>query len=314
MKKAAALLLCCALAGSAAAQSGSTEPRTFTNTEGKTLTDRITKYDSETQEVTFENSGKIPLAAFSPADQDFILHWNQINGFSSLMKFKIELKKSSWARMKHEQNVTPYYIDAVQIPGKKTPSHSIIELDDYQEYNVVYLEAEGYEITIRNLNFFPIENITVESKIFYEQEHYALPDSLFLTSENEYFDTVLTNKFRFRSETIPIIIPREDVLLNSEAALIVDHQVDRTRKVTSSNNSDDEYETEDGSETVEGFGDWEDHSRRRRGRVLGVWVRAGIKGLDGETVWREDASPSSLMDQWDSFETAGLVPEDSKAE
>lgn len=293
--------------------SAETEPRKFANKEGKTLTDRIVNYDSDEKIVTFEDNGKIPLDTFSEADQNYILHWNQVEGFNSTMRFKFEINKNSWARMKHEQNVTPYYIDAIQIPGKRSPNHHVVELEEYEEYNAVYLEAEGFEIKIRNQNFFPIENITVESKIFYEQEHYILADSMFLSSENEYYDTVTTNRFRFLSETVPIIIPREDVLLNSEAAIIVDHQVERNSLASTTDEEGEELDDPGGESDVDGFGEWDDHGRRRKGRVLGVWFRVGIKGLDGEMIWRNISSPSSLQDKWDSFETAGLpVPEEDE--
>ncbi len=289
------------------------EPRDFSNAEGKTLTDRIVKYDFEEREVTLETNGKIPLETFSPEDQKFILHWNQVEGFKSTMRFKLEVAKSSWARMKHEQNVTPYFMDAIQIPGKRTPNHNIIMVEDYEEYNAVYLEAEGFEIKLRNQNFFPLENLVVESKIFFEQEQYILPDSLFVSAESEYYDTVLTNKVRALTETIPIIIPREEVLLYSESAVIVDHQVQRSSLVSSTTDEegDEEGEEEGGEEEMEGFGEWDDHGRRRKGRVTGVWFRVGVKDTNGEMIWRDISSPSSLVDKWESWDVAGLPePED----
>lgn len=308
MKRILLSLLACTT--SAFAQFEKMEPRTFSNAEGKTLTDRIVQYDFENEEVTLETNGKVPLDTFSEEDQAFILHWNQVEGFKSTMRFKMELKKSTWARMKHEQNITPYYMDAIQIPGKRTPTHNVIMAEDYEEYNAVYLEAEGYEIKIRNQNFFPIENLTIESKIFYEQELYIVTDSLFASSENEYYDTVTTNRFRFLTETIPIIVPREDVFLNSESAIIIDHQVERSSLVSTTEGEEEEEETE------EGFGEWDDHGRRRKGRVLGVWFRVGVTGTDGEMVWRDITAPSSLIDKYESFETAGLpeVEEDENEE
>jgi hypothetical protein len=199
--------------------------RRFSNAEGKTLEDRIVKYEYEEKMVVLEKSGRVPLETFSAADQEYILHWNQVEGFKSTMRFKMSVNKGNWASMKHEQTVTPYYMDAIQIPGKKTPNHHVVMIEDYEEYDAVYLEAEGYEITLRNQNFFPIENIVVESKVFFEQELYTTPDSLFLASESEYTDTQTTNKVRFLSETIPIIVPREDVVMQSECAIIIDHQV-----------------------------------------------------------------------------------------
>lgn len=299
-----AALFCCS---AALAQFEKMEPRTFANADGKTLTDVITKYDADKKEVSLEKSGKIPLEKFSQDDQAFILHWAQVEGFKSSMRFKLELKKQNWESMKHEQSITPFYMDAIQIPGKRTPSHNIIMLEDYEEYNAVYLEAQGYEIKIRNQNFFPIENITVESKIFYEQEQYLIPDSMYNSGESEYSETVTTNKFRFLSETIPIIVPREDVFLNSEAAIIIDHQIERSSLVTSSNTEEEDDDSD------YDLGDWDDHGRRRKGRVLGVWFRVGITGLDGEMVWRDISAPSSLKDKWESFDLAGL-PEAEETE
>ena len=276
------------------------ETHTFSNADGQTLEDTIIKVDYEERLVTLENNGRVPFDTFSEADQAYILQWNQVEGFKSTMRFKMDIDKSNWARMKHEQTITPYFLDAVQIPGKKTPNHHIVIADDYEEYNAVYLEAEGYALTMRNQNFFPLENLVVESKIYFEQEEYIITDSLFVSSENEYYDTVTTNKVRFLSETVPIIIPREEVVMNSECAIIVDHQVDRNALITTSEGEEggDSEETE---ETVEGFGDWDDHGRRRKGKVIGAWFRIGIKGTDGQMVWREITTPSSLADKfsWD---------------
>ena len=293
------ILILTAIASSSSAQK---EVHIFKNHEGKTLTDTLIKYDFEAKEIMLENSGKVPLATFSTDDQAYILHWNQVQGFKSTMRFKMDVKKSDWASMKYEQNVTPIFMDAVQIPGKKNPNHHIIVAEEYEEYNAIYLQAEGYEIKLRNQNFFPLENIVVESKIYYEQERYITPDSLFYSSENEYDDTVVINKVRFLSETVPIIIPREEVFLNSECAIIVDHQVERSSLASSSEGEGgDDGESE--GETIDGFGDWDDHGRRRKGRIHGVWFRIGMKDPEGEMVWREITSPSSLASKvnWDGF-------------
>lgn len=282
---------------------------TFSNAEGQTLQDRIVKYDYEEQLVTLEKKGRVPLETFSEADQEYILQWNQATGFKSSMRFKTELKKKNWARLKHEQTITPFFLDAIQLPGKQTPTHNLLMLEDYEEYNAVYLEAEGYEILMRNQNFFPLENIVVESKIFYEQEHYIIPDDLFASMKSEYKDVSTTNKVRFLSETVPAIIPREEVVLYSDCAIMVDHQIDRTVLVSTTQDDgdgDEEDEESTATETVEGFGEWDDHSRRRSSKVLGVWVRMGIKDPDGEMVWREMIAPPSLADKvsWEPVPSA----------
>jgi hypothetical protein len=230
-------------------------------------------------------------------------------GFKSAMRFKTELKKSNWARMKSEKNVTPFWMDAVQVPGKATPTHTVVMIDDYEEYTALYLEAEGYSITLRNQNLFPLEGIVVESKIFFEQELYTIPDDMFNSMKKEYADTITTNLVKFTSETIPVIIPREEVVLYSECAITADHQVERNTLVTTTEGEDesDGEEDEDAEAaaaveaTVDGFGDWDDHSRRRKGKVTGVWIRIGIKGPDGEMIWREMTDPVSLPKKvsWD---------------
>ena len=287
------------LAGAVHAQ----DLRTFSNAEGKTLEDKLVRYDYGESMVTLERSGKVPLDTFSKADQDYILRWNMVAGFKSTMRFKTEIKKSNWARMKSEKAVTPYWMDAVQISGKTTPSHTVVMIDDYEEYTALYLEAEGYSITLRNQNLFPLEDIVVESKIYYEQELYVTPDDMFTSMENEYNDTITTNTVKFTSETISVIIPREEVVVHSECAITVDHQVDRTSLISETDEESDDSgeEDEEGDEdaaevetVIEGFGDWDDHGRRRKGSVDGIWVRIGIKGPDGEMIWREMTDPTSL--------------------
>ncbi|VGO15355.1 hypothetical protein PDESU_03938 [Pontiella desulfatans] len=317
MKKYLLQSVVAALLTSAAVAQYDAGQHTFSK-DGNTITDKILKYDSEEEQVTLENNGRHPLKTFSPADQEYIIHWNQVAGFMSTMRFKMDIAKSNWARMKHEQTITPFYMDAIQIPGKKTPNHRVIMVDDYEEYNVIYMEAEGYSITLRNQNFFPIENLTVESKVYYEQENYTTPDSLFVSSESSYTDTVETNKVRFLSESIPIIVPREEVTMHSECAIIVDHQVDRNALVTTSEDEDEEddesddseEDEEDAEETIEGFGDWDNHGRRRKGKVIGVWFRIGIKGLDGEMIWREAIEPTSLTKKY-TWE-GGVIDKDAE--
>jgi|GEM_PF-2079619 len=286
------------------------EMRTFSNTKGEELTDRILKYNYEDRVVTLARSGRVSLDVFSKADQEYIFRWNQVNGFNMSMRFKISVQKKNWARMKHEQTITPFLMDAVQMPGKETPTHNVIMLDNYEEYTAVYFEAEGYEIILHNQNFFPLENLVVESKVFYEQEYYEVPDDILESSENEYDDVATTNRVRFVSETIPVIVTREKVNLYTDCAITIDHQIDRNGLVTTSEEGGDEGdgdgEDEDVSELpeeiVDGIGDIDDHNRRRQGKTIGVWVRVGLKGLDGKMIWRELTEPASLPKKvsWDS--------------
>ncbi len=282
------------IAGIAHAQ----ELRTFSNAEGQTFEDTLVKYDYEARLVTLDKRGNVPIDTFSKAEQDYILKWNMAVGFKSPIRFKTEITRGNWGRMKAEKTITPFWMDAIQVPGKQTPTHTVVMVDDYEEYTALYLEAEGYTITLKNQNFFPIENIVVESKIYFEQENFIIPDDFFTSMKNEYTDTATTNKVKYTSETIPVIIPREEVALYSACSIIVDQQVNRDSLTTETEVEDDaEVET-----VVEGFGDWDDHGRRRTGKLTGIWVRIGIKGPDGEMIWRELTDPKSLPKKvlWDS--------------
>ena len=43
-------------------------------------------------------------------------------------------------------------------------------------------------------------------------------------------------------------------------------------------------------------------SGERRDKLIGVWFRVGITNENNQLVWRNKASPESLMDQsWDSY-------------
>ena len=81
--------------------------RVFSNRNGETLSDTIIKFDFDKQEVLFEKNGRIPLEVFHEIDQAYILQWNQQNGFASTMRFKIQIERDRWARMKQEQTRTP---------------------------------------------------------------------------------------------------------------------------------------------------------------------------------------------------------------
>jgi uncharacterized membrane protein YgcG len=289
------------------------EIRTFTTADGQTFEDALKRFDYDNRIVELEERGKAPLDSFDPADQKFILKWNMVRGFQSKMRFKTELDRKTWARLKHEQTVTPYWMDALQTEGKEIPDHLVAMIEDYEEYTAIYLEAEGYSLTMANHNLFPLENIVVESKVFYEQEYYILPDDFFSSMDNDYRDTVTTNKVRFRVEKIPVMIPHERVILHSESAILLDHQIDRSSLETAEEEEgDDSGGTEDGGgeggssggggssgaesigDIVEGFGDWDDHNRRRKGKLIGAWFRIGIEGPEGKMIWRELTEPASL--------------------
>lgn len=292
MRTLSLLTFCIALCSAAA------EPHIFTNKDGNTLEDTIVKYDLEKEEVLLENNGRIPLNIFSEEDQRYILKWNQINGFLSTMRFKIALDRDRWARMKQEQNRTPVYIALDRRPHFDTIIHQSTPLEEYEEYSTIELDAVGFSLKLRNQNFFPLENITVQSKVMYEESFFQTSDSFF-ESESDLFDEVITEqRVRFREESISVLIPLEEITVHSSTAIITEQKLDRTIITTS-----EEEEDDGGSSSIDGFGDWSDHNRDREDNFIGVWFRIGIPNHDGQLTWRHISYPDDLFEEliWDDL-------------
>lgn len=272
------------------------EPYIFTNHDGKTLEDTIIKYDIEKEEVLLENNGRQPLSLFSETDQRYILQWNQLNGFLSTMRFKLTLDKDRWARMKQEQNRTPVYIALDRRPHFDTLIHQTTPLEEYEEYSSIELDAVGFSLKLRNQNFFPLENITVQSKVMYEETLFQTSDS-FYESESDLFDEIITEqRVRVREESISMLVPLEEITVHSATAILTEQKLDRTLLT-----SEEEEEEEDTSSIEEG--DWSDHNRDREDDFVGVWFRIGIPDPSGQLTWRHISYPDDLFEEliWDEL-------------
>jgi hypothetical protein len=101
------------------------------------------------------------------------------------------------------------------------------------------------------------------------------------------------------------MIPREEINLFTECSIVINHQVNRESLISGAGDGDEEGE-DDGGESVGGGGDWSDHSRHRKGKLTGIWVRIGIKGSDGKMIWRELTDPANLPKKvlWDQSPAA----------
>ena len=270
--------------------------RIFSNRNGETLSDTIIKFDFDKQEVLFEKNGRIPLEVFNETDQAYILQWNQQNGFASTMRFKIQIKRDRWARMKQEQTRTPAYIEAGRLPHFDTLLHNTVLLEAYEAYSAISLEALGFSLHMRNQNFFPLENIQVESKIIYEEQSYLTSDSMY-ASNQDLFDQLQTEqRIRTRSEEVAILVPLEEIQLYSAAAILSAHTLDRSNLASSSEEDED-------TSSIDGLGDWSDHNRDRKDAFVGVWFRIGIPGPDGDYYWRHVSIPDDFHEThiWDEL-------------
>lgn len=315
MKKILATVCCLLAAGTLLAQ----KPRTFTNAEGKPLTGILLEYDERRDEVDMrigERREKIPLSKFSKEDRTYIKRWYMAKAFQSTMRFKIEINRNDWKQLKWEQNITPYWMEIVNIPGKATPIHKVSMLEDYEEISTLYLEARGYVITLKNQNMFPIDDLVVHHKIFYQQENFSFPDDISRASDNDYDDVVTTNLSKQATEIIPSIAPLEDVSLNSEYAITIDSQIERNQlqNEVEREDEDEDGEEEEAEETepeYEDFGDFDDSSRRKKGEVIGIWVKVGIRGPEGNIIYRDITEPESLSKKvlWDFDAYLDSLPE-----
>lgn len=279
------------------------QERAFKSIEGKTIKGKIIKYIPIDKMVVFESSKRIPLGLFSEEDQAYILHWRMVRGFLSTFTFKIEAHEKLWARRNWKRSNMPYWLESLKFEGKETPFHVETMLRDFEESVTVKYTATGYTIRIRNGNSFPLENITVQHKIFYEQEEFLTGEDIMLTSSNTYNEVVVKEKRKGGTELVEVLEPYKDRFMASKCALLVDYTMDRNM-----NDNVEEGETENpfegnpNYERIPGFNEWIEGSRRERsGKIIGIWLKMGMKDVDGNMVYREFCLPKDLPKQvsWD---------------
>ena len=271
------------------------EKKYFSNTTGEVLDDLLTGFNYETQEAIFERSGKIPLETFSDSDKKYILKWNETSGFLSSFRFKILLEKKRWDRTKSERSRTPFYMDVFEEPFDEHLKHKVTLADDYEEYNSISLETHGFEINLRNQNLYKINDIIVESKIIFEKQRYKISDSLFNSDKKQFEEIESSIISNLQRDEIPSLMPGEDITLYSAAAILARQKLNRDIII-----DQNLFPTQQG--ILNGFGNWEEHNRERRDKLIGVWFRIGITNENNNLIWRNKASPESLLDKpWDSY-------------
>ena len=267
----------------------------FTNLNGKILIDDLIRFKYESQEAIFENSGNIPLEVFSDDDKKYILKYNEVDGFLSSFRFKINLEKKRWGRIKYEHSRTPFYMDVFKNKYDTIYKHKVLLADDYEEYNSISLDAQGYSLYIKNQNLFPINNIIIESKIIFEKEIYKNASGIYFGENDNFSDVISTNLVNYYKEEILSLIPGEDITIYSPCAVLTRHSLDREIIIDESI-----FPTQE--DIIEGFGNWDEHSREKRDRLLGVYFRIGISNNNGNIIWRNESYPKELSEsEWDNY-------------
>ena len=183
----------------------------FTDTQGRTITARVLRYDarSETVSVQLDNgrNGNMPLSQLSDADQQYVHSWVIMDGVGSTSKFKISCDRrtvKSWTREK----IGP-----------------ILYTNGTREENQVlgkqFFDEVGYEITLQNRNDFPLEELIVKYCIYYKQELESGTRDPFSAREGEENQGVL-----FGSESIGSIEKFGKMEFATKSVVIVKDMMD----------------------------------------------------------------------------------------
>ncbi len=211
----------------------------FTDTQGRTIRARIVSYDAKKNTVELKTednrSAGVPLVALSEADQEYIRSWDKLKDFMDERHFKIDSKKK--------------VSDNDEESWQETGNFANQSLD---------VENIGYEILFENKTDTTFKDITVEYRIFYEQEESDFGPNI--RQEGIYCDSMNIKRLGAKSKR----------RLLTKAVLVY--------KATL--NADWQYVS--GRQNVQ------------KGWVDGVWVRASVSLPNGEKVMREYCTPDSL--------------------
>jgi hypothetical protein len=134
--------------------------RNFTDTQGRTIRARELSFDAVKDVVQIEaESGKkatIPLAGLIGEDQEYVYNWALLEGVRSESKFKIACERRAGKSWDRENFGTIRYtngaVETNQVVGK------------------TFFEETEYEITLRNRNDFPVDDLVLKYCIYYKQD------------------------------------------------------------------------------------------------------------------------------------------------
>jgi len=147
------------------------ELRTFTAQDGRTLKARVLSYDATTDKVQIERADKkkmtVPSTAFSKKDPSYIKKWHATDVFQSTSKFKVKLEREEVKSTKKEHNVD---IGEDFGGGRRGGESGVITvaIDKNTQYR--------FRVLMENSSDTALNNITLEYRIFYEQQKAVLDE------------------------------------------------------------------------------------------------------------------------------------------
>ncbi|MCF7863424.1 MAG: hypothetical protein K9L89_01385 [Kiritimatiellales bacterium] len=182
---------------------------------------------------------------FVEADQAYIKEWAAMDGFRNAASFKVVCKKELVEKWKEAEEGTVYYGD------KGSAEKETVSESKFERY--------VYELNLENRNAFPLDGLTVEYRIFYEQGR----------SEKQ-------GKVTVEEKTVPgsfdavQLGPQEKKTLKTEPVVI--------------------HEQEFVGDYIYKHGDPE----KVIGDVKGIWLRINAESPTGQTITRDVYEPASI--------------------
>lgn len=247
--------------------------RTFTANDGRTLKAKIISYDTASDKVHIQREDKkkltVPSTAFSEEDQTYIQKWNVGQLFISESKFKLELQRVEVGEKKKEHEVD--FTDEVNAGGGGRRGGSsgptIVAVDKITQYK--------YTLAIDNKSDVEFKNVTLEYRIFYEQEKAVLDEKANQgrdedSTRPERYMAVEQNKVKDGKVRIKPIKSGEIKEISTGATVLIKRSATRP---------------------------WEDKINLKC-NLTGAWIKLTMKGPDGEELVRDIATSSTIMKKY----------------
>lgn len=208
----------------------------FNLPDGRSIKAEIVGYNARLGKVELKlgngSRKKVSPAVFVQADQDYIQDWAALEGFRNSSAFKVECSKKKLESWKEGNDVEEY---------------------KYEKY--------VYEVMLENRTASTIDNMSVEYRIYYEQE---VNDG----NTKKVVDRELVKKGALDVDDIRT---KEVLRLKTEPVVIHEYEY---------NISDYYREGGDPESTT--------------GEIQGIWLRISVKTPGGQTAVRDIYEPSSL--------------------
>jgi len=212
------------------------EMREFKLPDGRSIKAEIVSFNAKLGKVELKLANgkrkKVNPGLFVEEDQKFIKEWAALDGFRNKRFFKVECAKKRTEKWGEEDSA----------------------------YQVKY-DRYIYNITLENRNEYPLENIKVEYRIFYEQEE----------NDRSTRKVVVNKNVKSGEADVKRILPRGKTVLPTESVVLA------------------KFEFNTGDYYVPG-GDPETTS----GEIKGIWVRIQIETEGGQTAVRNVFEPAGL--------------------